>query len=388
MDNGSLLFESVFKRKLSDAGTREYLTQVADEHPYFSPAQFYLLLQADKETFEYQQQAAKTAILFNNPYWLQFQLQEKSAMASRPIAAFTAIEESIAPVSDHSYQSEAAVSVEKDEAEDFTQGQPVVVADELVEDYKEADLAINEQIANEGNDTDAAAQVPAENQDHIETPVQETEELTNNDEELVTSTYEKETVPGIPLEKQEAESIISSAENEKKDHTVSSHFNNASEPLVNEAETEEELEALTEEEAQPLNFRLNIDTSGTTEETIAFEPLHTTDYFASLGIRLSGEIKPNDKLGKQLKSFTEWLKTMKKIHSEQLPQQGAQTDVNIQQLAEQSNKEDAVLTEAMADVLLQQGKADKAIEVYKKLSLFNPSKSAYFAAKIDQLKEH
>ena len=388
MDNGNLLFESVFKRKLSDASTREYLTQVTDEHPYFSPAQFYLLLQTDKEAFEYQQQAAKTAIHFNNPYWLQFQIQENSAMTTRPIAADSINEESSVSVSDLSYQPEIVVSDERDEEEDFTQGQPVVVADDLVEDYKEANLTTNEQIGNEEIQTDTAASA---SQDHIETPGQEAEKLTNDHEEPVTSTFEEEASPSIPIEKQEdesAESNISAVENEKKDIGVSAHFNNASEPLVNEAETEEELEALTEEEAQPLNFRLNIDTSGITEETIAFEPLHTTDYFASLGIRLSGEIKPNDKLGKQLKSFTEWLKTMKKIHSEQLPQQGAQTDINIQQLAEQSNKEDAVLTEAMADVLLQQGKADKAIEVYKKLSLFNPSKSAYFAAKIDQLKEH
>jgi predicted Zn-dependent protease len=56
-------------------------------------------------------------------------------------------------------------------------------------------------------------------------------------------------------------------------------------------------------------------------------------------------------------------------------------------MAEKSNTEDEVLTEAMADVLLQQGKNAKAIEVYKKLSLLNPSKSAYFAAKIDDIEK-
>ena len=39
----------------------------------------------------------------------------------------------------------------------------------------------------------------------------------------------------------------------------------------------------------------------------------------------------------------------------------------------------------MAEVLLQQSKNHKAIEVYQKLSLLNPSKSAYFAAKIDDI---
>jgi hypothetical protein len=138
----------------------------------------------------------------------------------------------------------------------------------------------------------------------------------------------------------------------------------------------------------PLQFKLNIDVSDVKEDTITFEPLHTTDYFASQGIKLSSEIQPTDKLGKQLKSFTEWLKTMKKVHADQMPASGGQADLSIQKLAEKSNIEEGVITEAMADVLLQQGKADKAIEVYKKLSLLNPSKSAYFAAKIDQLKEH
>jgi hypothetical protein len=41
----------------------------------------------------------------------------------------------------------------------------------------------------------------------------------------------------------------------------------------------------------------------------------------------------------------------------------------------------------MAEVYLQQGKPKKAIEIYQKLSLLNPSKSAYFAAKLEILKE-
>jgi hypothetical protein len=44
------------------------------------------------------------------------------------------------------------------------------------------------------------------------------------------------------------------------------------------------------------------DLDETTE--ISFEPLHTSDYFASQGIKLSEEVQSSDKLGKQLKSFT------------------------------------------------------------------------------------
>ncbi len=116
-----------------------------------------------------------------------------------------------------------------------------------------------------------------------------------------------------------------------------------------------------------------------------FEPLHTTDYFASQGIKLSEEVQITDKLGKQLKSFTEWLKTMKKVHDNR-QSADAPLDVSVQNMAEKSNVEQEILTETMAEAFLQQGKRDKAIETYQKLSLLNPAKSAFFAAKIENLK--
>ncbi len=129
------------------------------------------------------------------------------------------------------------------------------------------------------------------------------------------------------------------------------------------------------------------------KDTIPFEPLHTSDYFASVGIKLSEDVKPSDKLGLQLKSFTQWLKTMKKIHENQLrdtaftdSKLNIQNEKTIQQLAEESNKENQVVTEAMAEVLVQQGKIMKAVELYEKLSLLDPSKKVYFAAKLKQLK--
>ncbi len=119
---------------------------------------------------------------------------------------------------------------------------------------------------------------------------------------------------------------------------------------------------------------------------IPFEPLHTVDYFASQGIKLTEEPITNDKLGKQMKSFTEWLKSMKRIGVEKLPAGDEQTDRRIQHIADESNSQADVVTEAMAEVYVMQGKPDKAREVYSKLSLINPSKSAYFAAKIESLK--
>jgi hypothetical protein len=120
---------------------------------------------------------------------------------------------------------------------------------------------------------------------------------------------------------------------------------------------------------------------------IVFEPYHTVDYFASQGIKLSQDETGKDKFGRQLKSFTEWLKTMKRLPSTQLTQNmDAGSESKVQHLAEDSVHQADVVTEAMAEVWVKQGNKQKALETYNKLSLLNPSKKAYFAALIDNLK--
>ena len=134
------------------------------------------------------------------------------------------------------------------------------------------------------------------------------------------------------------------------------------------------------EEAAPVSTEIK-------EETPVFEPYHTIDYFASQGIKYAQDQHPQDRLGKQLKSFTEWLKMMKR-----LPQKTTETILDektrdiIQTDAAQSLLTKEVLTETMAEVLIKQGRTEEAAEVYRKLSLHNPGKSVYFAAKIEQLK--
>jgi hypothetical protein len=125
------------------------------------------------------------------------------------------------------------------------------------------------------------------------------------------------------------------------------------------------------------------------DDVLSFGPYYTIDYFASQGIKVSQEEDPKDKFGKQLKSFTQWLKTMKK-----LPQQTDESESEddperntlIESFAAHSLEQKEVITETMAEVLVKQGKKQRAIELYHKLSLLNPSKNAYFASKIDQLK--
>jgi hypothetical protein len=120
---------------------------------------------------------------------------------------------------------------------------------------------------------------------------------------------------------------------------------------------------------------------------LVFEPFHTIDYFASQGIRLTIDENPGDALGKQLKSFTDWLKVMRR-----LPQKDRETAVPdrvaeqaVQDFAAHSIQSKDILTETMAEVLIKQGMRDRARAIYEKLSLLNPDKKAYFAAKIEQL---
>jgi predicted Zn-dependent protease len=119
--------------------------------------------------------------------------------------------------------------------------------------------------------------------------------------------------------------------------------------------------------------------------TITTEALHTIDYFASQGINI--EISEDNPLGKKVKKFTDWLKQMKRISAN--PDNLGTTEAEekaVIKSAEISNKKKEILTEAMADILIQQGKKKQAIEVLEKLSLLNPRKSAYFAAQINNLK--
>lgn len=128
-----------------------------------------------------------------------------------------------------------------------------------------------------------------------------------------------------------------------------------------------------------------------------FQPLFTQDYFAFTGTRVPSEL-PNDKppTMAQLRSFTDWLRSMKRPAGARDPDllhdDAAETgrqdpgQRELIEIAEQSNRIDQeVLTEAMAEVRLSQGQQDKALEIYEKLGLLYPEKKSYFAQKIEQI---
>ncbi|MES2773921.1 MAG: hypothetical protein V4722_07040 [Bacteroidota bacterium] len=120
------------------------------------------------------------------------------------------------------------------------------------------------------------------------------------------------------------------------------------------------------------------------ELIIPAEAYHTVDYFASQGIRLELDPKPDDKFGLQLKSFTSWLKQMKRLPATKMAEK--EYDPHIENIASNSLQEGEVVTESMAEVLMKQGKQAQAVEVWEKLSLLYPEKSHYFATLIEKTK--
>jgi len=349
MGDSNLLFEQIFNKSLSEKDSTDFLINLTKEHPYFTIAQYYLLKQTSSVSDTYLNQAAKTAVLFNNPLWLNYQLN---------------------------YIDDAQVAPT-----------PLEVKKEIIETH-------NPILKLENNYTDAKVEAISSHSQNtvIQHPI------INENETLLPLVFGEEKLNNLLIDENveaiEHKLIIDEEVKINNDHEINNNFpllnlgTDTKSTAKNDDDYNEEKEMMDGNEIEPMNIKFNFKQDmTTTEDTISFEPLHTSDYFASLGIKLNEEGKPVDKFGQQLKSFTEWLKTMKKIHADQLNESTEQTDIVIQKMAEKSNMQGDVLTEAMAEVFIQQGKVRKAADLYKKLSLLDPSKSAYFAAKIDQIKK-
>lgn len=99
-------------------------------------------------------------------------------------------------------------------------------------------------------------------------------------------------------------------------------------------------------------------------------------------------------------SYIEWLKSMRPVEDENATADLSK-DTSSEQKTQQkeeivveqnTRKEDdlfgGIITETLAQLLANQGQIEKAISMYERLSLIFPDKSAFFAAKIKQLKSN
>lgn len=130
----------------------------------------------------------------------------------------------------------------------------------------------------------------------------------------------------------------------------------------------------------------NLSVSDTVDMGVPLEPYHTIDYFASQGIKIS-HTDDKDDIGRKVKSFTAWLKTMKRLQPEEAPFSRKEFEADPETTAFDTLQTNTIVTEAMADVFIKQGLTEKAIDIYQKLSLQNPDNSRIFADKISALKE-
>ncbi len=359
------------------------LEQLAVDKPYFSAAQLLLLkrLNANSDAFAAQKKAA--ALHVYNP--IQLEEKESFDFPFEPDAETTVVDDTqtIKP---------EPISVEEKEIDTFEIGEePTPEELEFVQasPTEEVQAETGSAIQKENETFHVSKEAAAE-----EAELNNTKPLASLPEEVIgqkeNETFENsleqepELVSKTDLSNQKEKETFEQDIEEERNLTIQNEN-------VARQETADAFEKSETEPGEPKiklpNFDLTAPVNAIAGD-ITFEPFHTVDYFASQGIKLSQTEAGNDRFGRQVKSFTEWLKTMKKLPTTAITQNtDAPGEKKVVSLAAHSLQNADVFTESMAEVWVKQGNIQKASEVYNKLSLQNPSKKAYFAAKIESLKK-
>lgn len=352
------LVQSLFKKNSLQECSRWELEILADKYPYFGIAQLLVSGKLKQENAaEYEKQLQKTSLYFSNPLWLDYILNKKSPLPEETNGDAHAQSVTTAPERIADNTDDAPVLPE-----------PVVTNIETAVIEARHDKPVADEIAEAppADDTSIPAEEPVTG--NIETPVNDA----NEEIPLAGETTEPQETIDSPAETSIGEPLTINNESTR--------------------ETKEDIPVLHDDENKQEEIRiapLNQEPMPGADAPLTFEPYYTVDYFASQGIKLSQEEKPKDRFGQQLKSFTQWLKTIKNIPPAEIAKEtGKGGDQKVITLAEHSLDDREIVTEAMAEVWVKQGKREKAIDVYNKLSLQNPAKSAYFASLIEQLKQH
>ncbi len=344
--NAEQLIQSLQDPAALSSITAEELNELVTAYPWFGTAQVLSAIkQKQLNSAEASMQLQKALLYSQHPLWLQYQLNRYTEPQEEVIEApfvqeVTLQEESVR------IQMESTI---QDEADAVMDAQVLVEA----VNEQEAQTMIDETEAA----VDAEVIIEAVDEQEINTMLSEAETISNA-EVMIHATDE-----------QDVQAVLNAAE-------VTAN----AEVMIDAADAQEppaDFKPLSDLLKQPVPENA----------TLSFEPLHTVDYFASQGIKLREEKLGNDKLGQQLKTFTQWLKTLKKADPAHEMPLDETAEKQLVQMAGGSNRGEEIITEAMALVLEQQGKAQKAAELYHKLSLLHPEKSAYFASQIQRLNQ-
>jgi len=386
------IIKHLFRVDTLEEVSRQQLQELVEEYPSFGVGRYLLSHKLQAEAADrFGEETQKTNLYFTNPFWLQWLLRDQASRPSvewRPASAWkeesewkesTEWKEPPAPVEEWNAAGEAELPAEEVFA-------PVT-------DTTEATIDTN--IRHEEEPDEVGWAPPAE----PETPagpsaadlLLQSIAAIQDKREAQRKESEADAVQDVPAVQEEAEPPASIAglaleQVELEERAPEAEVPEEVPPLVVE-EPYQDAEPPVETEVPQASVPETPALEEKTPASPVFEPYHTVDYFASQGIRLVQEENPSDRLGKQLKSFTDWLKVMRRLpqkNKEIVPDIAAERQV--QAIAAHSIEGREVVTEAMAEVLAKQGMREKAMEMYRKLSLLEPEKSAYFATRIEQLK--
>ena len=404
MNTTNTLVKAIFQKESLDDCSLEELQILARQYSYFTPVQLLLAEKLNSENENsYKEQLQKLALHFSNPLWLDYLLNGyKTGMMIEPETAKTNSVEPQTAVEEKNEElqtSNEEINIES-QSETFPQAEELIHKTENKNSFTESPG--EERYENTGAPIEENF---IKSETEIFEPIKkEINEQLNEKSDVAETigTEEKQENIEKPIEEINIESKSEGSEPVKIiDETENINYTETNTVEENSGNTERQTDDLNTESASEIAVSAGQEINESpfsiphlpdlkeepTETELKFEPYHTIDYFASQGIKYVPEEKPPDRFGQQLKSFTEWLKILKRLpQTEILNISNNSSEEKIQQLADHSINEGEVVTETMAEVWLKQGNKEKAIEIYNKLSLLNPDKSTYFASLAEQLK--
>ena len=392
------------KPALQDVGISE-LEAITAAHRYFTVSQLLLTRKMKQEQHPgFSRQLQKTALHFPNPHWLHLHITSEE-LISEPFIVLPEHpqkdSELVAPDNNDGQEQIALPVTAENRIE--TAEMAATIAEEnrepynghtgtfLITEHTESTHSNNAETEN----TQQPAHVYVPEPVPIKPDFVEEEQLIEETTEPITDKvlHEdnlRESITEVVTAEKHPQEIIEAAEQHS---IVMEDIDEDDLPLPDEYDTTGEREKISSdipnmklaEMLQNQAAAFNKPVEAEDKLPIETEPYHTVDYFASQGIKVEA-LQP-DQLGNKVRRFTDWLKQMKRV-APQPADLGTESEMEhiIQDIAAISNEAKEIVTEAMAEVLIKQGKTGKAIQLYQKLSFLNPDKSAYFAAKIEQLK--
>jgi len=329
MNEASKNIVSELAGKLSlENKTKEELSELVNRYPYFGFTQFLLAKKLNEEhAVNAPAQLQHAALYFSNPFWMDYLLRENESAI------------------------EAVESTEK-----------------MAEQPEEKIIDVTSL---PGTSTDEKSEEKISNANPFAT-----------ENVVLTQEPEEHKIVSNETQPDSTDIIVDETLQGSNDQITFESLGTEDDEAVDDADSER-LSKLIEQHLS--EFKKPIDTNQ--EMAFSARVYHAIDYFASQGIKLDPRLLSQDMLGNKVKKFTDWLKQMKRVN-ENPTDLGTdiETEHLIEKIAQSSNEAKDVITETMAEVLIKQGKKEKAIQLYQKLSFLNPPKSTYFATKINELK--